>query len=88
MAPSNYPEGMGTRDLMHVGEMEPDWCEDCPCESLEEPSPLNEYGEICDHSMPTCGCDNCDCSCHKIEEPDPDPREDDFDWDSYQGPYQ
>jgi|GEM_PF-3138323 len=42
----------------------------CPCESFEQPEPLNSDGEICPHPD-VCGCDDCECSCH-VEQDDDD----------------
>ena len=75
MALSNYPDGMSTGDLMHVGEMEPDWCEDCYCENPDERDLLTEDGEGCFHLEAQCDCKRCDCDCHRDNEPD----EPDFD---------
>jgi len=38
-------------------------CEECPCEDVDDPRPLDEDGEVCGHKQ-TCGCDGCKCNCH------------------------
>jgi len=71
-----------------------DGCENCPCESQIEPERLAGPGIACNHQglpndMPPCHCEMCDCSCHSYENDEPDfdqLDEDNFDWDSYQGP--
>jgi len=72
--PSNYPDGMTRSDLIYVGEISPDYCEDCPCPDAEKPVLIDENGDKCDHKD-DCDCQECECSCHADDFDPPD------DWD-------
>jgi hypothetical protein len=76
---SNYPDGMSRRDLMHVGEIAPDWCEDCPC--VDEAEKVDEQGDVCSHED-ECECESCDCGCHAEPDYDDFPDDDGADYDA------
>jgi hypothetical protein len=71
---SNYPDGMTRSDLIYVGEISPDYCEECFCADPDDPWPVDEDGAKC-HHREVCGCDQCECSCHADDFDPPD------DWD-------
>jgi hypothetical protein len=67
----------------------PTVCDECGRKlKLVERTDMHGDNDVWEHDEPCDNCERCDCNCH--DEPDYDDYDlvrDDFDWDSYQGPY-
>ena len=85
---SNYPDGMSRADLIHVGEIAGDWCEDCECEDTghlnaevthvkgcdEDACASCEHGKDLHVDEMVCELDSCDCrEYEQVEECSCDP---------------
>ncbi len=53
---NNYPPGMSRSDLIHVGEIDDGWCENCPCEDVGPDGDEIIHTETCDEDA----CAECE----------------------------